>query len=66
MKRKAYSTDLTQKQFKRLEPYLPHAKPRGRPRTVDLYEVWCAMMYILHGGMAWRTLPHDFPAWETV
>jgi len=24
------------------------------------------MMYVLQGGIAWRNLPHDFPAWETV
>ncbi|WP_415814680.1 transposase, partial [Deinococcus marmoris] len=34
MKRKPYSSDLTQAQFKRLEPLLPSAKPGGRPRTV--------------------------------
>ncbi|WP_029482611.1 transposase, partial [Deinococcus marmoris] len=66
MKRKPYSSDLTQAQFKRLEPLLPSAKPGGRPRTVDLYEVLCAIMYVLQGGIAWRNLPHDFPAWQTV
>lgn len=66
MKRKAYPTDLTQKQFKRIEPLLPKAKPGGRPRSVDLYEVLCAIMYVLQGGIAWRSLPHEFPAWQTV
>lgn len=66
MKRKAYPTDLTHKQFSRLEPLLPKAKPGGRPRTVDLYEVMCAILYVLQGGIAWRSLPHDFPAWPTV
>ncbi|MFC3859915.1 hypothetical protein ACFOPQ_03935, partial [Deinococcus antarcticus] len=46
MKRKAYPTDLTQKQFKRIEPLLPKAKPGGRPRSVDLYEVLCAIIRI--------------------
>jgi putative transposase len=25
-----------------------------------------AIRYILRGGIAWRALPHDFPAWQTV
>lgn len=66
VKRKAYPTDLTPKQFSRLEHLLPSAKPGGRPRSVDLFEIVCAIMYVLQGGIAWRSLPHDFPAWETV
>ena len=23
-------------------------------------------MYVLQGGIAWRSLPHEFPAWQTV
>lgn len=66
MRRKRYSSDLTRKQFKRLQPHIPVPKPGGRPRTVDMYEVMCAIMYVLVNGCAWRNLPHDFPAWETV
>lgn len=66
MKRKAYPSDLTQKQFKRLEPLLPQGRPGGRPRSVDLYEVLCAILYTLQNGNTWRALPHDFPKWQTV
>ncbi|WP_169739090.1 transposase [Deinococcus frigens] len=45
---------------KRLEPLLPAAKPGGRPRTVDLYEVLCAIMSVLQGGIAWRNLRITF------
>lgn len=31
-----------------------------------MYEIICAMLYVLQGGCAWRNLPHDFPAWQTV
>jgi len=66
MKRQRYASDLTRQQFKRLEPLLPACKTGGRPRTVDLYEIICAILYVLHNGCTWRNLPHDFPAWETV
>lgn len=66
MKRKAYPSDLTRKQFKRLEALLPQGRPGGRPRSVDLYEVLCAILYTLQNGNTWRALPHDFPKWQTV
>ena len=66
MRSKRYTSDLTRKQFKRIERYLPACKAGGRPRTVDMYEIMCAIMYVLVNGCAWRNLPHDFPAWETV
>ena len=25
-----------------------------------------AMFYLLRNGCSWRSLPHDFPAWQTV
>ena len=37
-----------------------------KPRTVDLYEVFCAVLYLLRTGCQWRALPSDFPKWRTV
>ncbi len=34
------------------------------PRKVDLYDVFCAVLYLLRTG--WRALPSDFPKWRTV
>ncbi|GGL93372.1 hypothetical protein GCM10010840_34250 [Deinococcus aerolatus] len=45
---------------------LPAAKSGGRPYAVDLHEVLCAILYVLQGGIVWRNLPHDFPAWQTL
>ena len=66
MKRKPYPTDLTDAQWERLEPFLPAGKPGGRPRQIPVRELLDAYWYLLRAGCAWRLLPHDFPAWQTV
>lgn len=64
--RKRYETDLTDAEWKIVEPLLPAAKGGGRPRTTDIREVLNAIFYILRTGCAWRLLPHDFPPSGTV
>jgi transposase len=66
VKRKAYTSDLTQKQFTRLEHLIPKALPGGAPRTVNMFEIINAILYVLRNGCVWRDLPHDFPKWQTV
>ena len=66
MARMPYPTDLSQEQWDLIEPWIPRAKPGGRPRQVDMREVINAILYVLRGGCAWRLLPHDFPPWGTV
>jgi putative transposase len=38
----------------------------GRPRTVALFAVVNAILYVLFQGCTWRALPGDFPTWSTV
>ena len=66
MTRPRYPTDLTDRQWRRLEPFVPAAKPGGRPRSADMREVMNAVLYVLRNGIVWRALPHDFPPWKTV
>ncbi|MCU7243715.1 MAG: IS5 family transposase [Microcystis aeruginosa G11-01] len=66
MTRLAYRSDLTDDQWKQLEPLIPSAKPGGRPRIVDITEVCNAIFYWLRNGCQWRDLPHDFPKWQSV
>ena len=61
-----YPTDLTDEQWKLIEPLLPPAKPGGRPRETDLREVFNALLYLNRSGCSWRMLPHEFPPWQTV
>jgi transposase len=39
---------------------------RTKPTKEDLYEVFCAVLYLLRTGCPWRFLPSDFPKWQTV
>ena len=65
MARQRYPTDLTDDEWRVLEPLIPPAKPGGRPRSVDLREIINAIRYLLRSGGAWRLMPHDLPPWET-
>lgn len=69
MTRKPYPTDLTDEQWERLEPLLPAPRsgtPNGGRPAADTREVVNALGHLLQTGTAWRSLPHDFPAWQTV
>src|SRR5215472_2409467 len=66
MARRAYPSDLSDREWAIVAPLLPAAKPGGRPRSSDLREIVDAISYWLRGGVAWRALPHDFPPWKTV
>ena len=66
MSRKPYPTDLSDTQWKVIEPMIPPAKPGGRPRTVNMREIVNGILYTLRSGCAWRLMPHDLPVWSTV
>ena len=61
----SYSSDISREQFARILPYLESARRRTKPRTVDLYDVFCGVLYLLKSGCQWRMLPADFPDWRT-
>lgn len=63
--RKQYPSDVSRAQFGRIQPLLEKARKKTKPRTVDLYEVFCGVLYVLKSGCQWRRLPEGFPAWET-
>ena len=61
----SYSSDISREQFARILPCLESARRRTKPRTVDLYDVFCGVLYLLKSGCQWRMLPADFPDWRT-
>jgi transposase len=65
-RRKAYPSDVSREQFESIRPLLESVRKRTKPRTVDLYEVFNAVLYLLKSGCQWRMLPEGFPKWRTV
>lgn len=65
MTKKAYPSDVSDTEWRRLEPLLPPPKAIGRPRTVDLRRVLNAIFYVVRSGCQWRMLPKDLGAWQT-
>jgi len=64
--KRSYSTDLTDVEWGCLEPHVPAANKRGRPKTHTTRQILNAVFYVLKSGCPWRMLPRDFPPWETV
>ncbi len=65
MKIAPYDTDLSDAQWRLVEPLLPAPKRTGRPRT-PLRRILDAILYLTKEGCRWRALPHDFPPCKTV
>jgi putative transposase len=66
MSRTSYPTDLTDRQWKLIQPYVPKPKPGGRPARYTRREVVNAILYQARNGCTWRSLPHDLPPYRIV
>ena len=64
--RKSYPSDISREQFEKIRPILESVRKKTKPRTLDLYEIFCALLYILKTGCQWRALPNDYPNWKSV
>jgi putative transposase len=64
--KRSYSTDLTDAEWKCLEPHIAAPSKRGRPKTHTTREILNAIFCVLKSGCTWRLLPRDFPPWETI
>ncbi len=61
-----YPSDLTDREWDLISPFLPAAKTGGRPRKTNLRCVADAILYMASSGCQWRMLPRDFPPASTV
>jgi transposase len=66
MARPEFASDVTRDQFEQVRGMLEAARRKTRPRKHDLYDVFCAVLYFLDSGSAWRSMPPAFPPWRTV
>ncbi|HXG08728.1 MAG TPA: IS5 family transposase [Gemmataceae bacterium] len=65
MRTNKYPSDVTDEQWRLLEPLIP-VYPGGRPRKTNRRDVVDAICYLLRTGCPWRYLPQDFPPKSTV
>lgn len=66
MQRKAYKTDLSDREWAIVAPLVPQPKMNGRPATIPRREILNAIFYVTKSGGDWALLPHDLPHWKTV
>lgn len=64
-KEAGYASDLTDKQWARLEPLIPVYK-WGRPRELAMRAVVNAILYIDKTGCQWEMLPKEYPNHNSV
>jgi len=58
-------TDVTDAQWKRLQPLLPPPKARGRPRNDDRHTL-NGILFLLRTGAPWRDLPRRYGPYSVV
>ena len=61
-----YESDLTDEEWRVIEPLLPAPSKLGRHRTVDLRSVFDAIQYMQATGCQWRAFPKCFRPFTTV
>ena len=60
----SYPSDISREQFALVAPILGSARRRTKPRTVDLYDIFCGILYVLKSGCQWRTCYKYFQQWS--
>src|SRR5271166_4088814 len=66
MERTPYPTDLTDRQWRLIEPSVPRPKSGGRPAQYTRRETVDAILYQTRNGCVWRALPHNLPPYRIV
>ncbi len=61
-----YPSNISREQFEIIREELEQSRRKTKPRKYDLYDIFCAVLYVLRGGIQWRMLPSDFPNWQIV
>lgn len=61
-----YASNLTDREWKFVAPFMPEKRELGRPRTTDQRKVLNAILDIAATSCPWRYLPKDFPPVSTV
>ncbi|WP_375316211.1 IS5 family transposase [Wolbachia endosymbiont (group A) of Colletes cunicularius] len=62
--RRVYPSDISRERFEIILPDLESCRKKTKPRKLDLYDVFCGVLYVLKSGCQWRMLPKEFPKWR--
>jgi transposase len=60
MNRKSYSSDISREQLELIRPLLVGSRKKTAPKKWDLYDIFCAILYLLKNTATWRALPGEF------
>ncbi len=63
--RASYPSDISRTQFEIIRPMLEDARKKTKPKKLDLYDVFCGILYVVKTGCQWRMLPKDYPKWKS-
>ena len=63
--RASYPSDITREQFEVIRGTIEASKKKTHPPDYDIYDIFCAILYRKREGCRWRSLPHDFPKWQS-
>jgi transposase len=66
MDRKAYPSDVSDKEWAFVAPFQTLMTQAAPQREHSLREVYNELRWLVRTGAAWRMLPHDLPPWYTV
>ncbi|HUL12005.1 MAG TPA: transposase, partial [Methylococcaceae bacterium] len=61
-----YASDLTDEEWRLVEPFMPVRNRLGRPRSRSLRMIMNAILYMLSTGCQWRQIPREFGPFTTI
>ena len=64
--REPYPSDLTDAEWKILQPLIPGPAKLGRPPRYEKRAILNAVFYVVRSGCSWRMLPGEMPPWRIV
>jgi transposase len=56
-----YPSDISREAFEIIRGDLEKTRKTTKPREKDLYDIFCAILYLIKSGCQWRMLLADFP-----
>ena len=59
-----YPSDLSDAEWKWIEPHIPGPAKLGRPPRYAKREIINAIFYLTRSGCGWRMMPKDLPPWR--